>query len=1235
MSYYYISSGVSSGSLTLSGDSAHVYAGGGVTAAALENGGRLYLYSGGRVGEISVSSGGSGFVSGNVSKGRVSSGGRLIIYSGGILSSGVVSSGGHLYFNTTSLRKNTVKNGGTLVICGACSALDSITVSGVIRLTALHSGTLDMNGKTITLSLSNASKAYMIDKLDSITEAKYTVSAASTLQSGTYVLAKNAASFSGNITIKSGTLNGKLGLDGKLTLGSSVYDLNLTDNNLELVVTNKSGTVSAVAEYTPGTWSTDWAQASAYAKANDKLILAAYGDPSMCPYAGYMHSQLFASAEFKKFAEENLVLLLDTAVPGKSYSGSPAVYLVKNDGSSVASKNGFGSSGYVEKYMSWLKVYTGKFSGIIKEHGSSMINCSSVLKNEVIKSEDLLYVGSGGRVESLSVYGSQYYRLSGSVIVCGGEVGSACISSGGHLDVNGGKVNDARIFSSGIFYVHGGTVSRVQQSSGYVGISSGKVNDARISSGSFNVYGGTVSQAQLSGGYVGISGGKVNDARISSGSFYVYGGTVSQAQLSGGYCSINGGVISSLNIDSGTVYVYSGGRAADLQVGSSGRIYVYSGGKIGNVVTASGGSVRVLSGGMVDFDISGKADHEFGTVDLKNISGTPEYNITISGNQAAGEYILAHSQKRISGEFLVSDRSGRELGSLSVNGEDHDFGNSSYELKYVSGNLVLNVTNYLPDLVIDSVKAGKSVFSSREAVTLTVNVANCGEITAGKSALYLYNGSTKIASASVSSLASGESKEYKFNIAAGKLKSGSVKLTVKADAGGKIAENDEKNNSKSLNVKVCDYDLQIKSAKVTTSVLNRMAAGKVNVTVYNAGNGTAGKSKVYLYDEKGTKLGGVNIAALGAKKSKTYSITIKQQSVSLGAHTLKLKVDPANAVKEVKESNNEFKLPVKVVSYNLKIKKVTANKSAFTTAEKIKFTFNIYNAGSGSAGKNRLYVYDSKGTKLGGFLIDELGAKKSKTYSFTLKSGLLTAGTHNLSFKIDPFNEVRESIEKDNTAEMSLKITRAVSDLQLKNVKLSTPSVAAGKTVKLTFQVYNAGNTAAGKSRLYVYDEKGNKLRGIFIEGLGAKKSGTYSCSVKSGTLKAGSHKLTLKIDALNEIKESKENNNSAVVELKVLAAGKADAPAGWRIIDSRDLTGDGLTDLLVNDGSSLAGWNEKSAANELSVVSELLGDKWQFGGIGDWNGDGRNELLFRGCAGSVLPETDDDRRIIAAGKLA
>ena len=705
--------------------------------------------------------------------------------------------------------------------------------------------------------------------------------------------------------------------------------------------------------------------------------------------------------------------------------------------------------------------------------------------------------------------------------------------------------------------------------------------------------------------------------------------------MSGGYCSINGGVISSLNIDSGTVYVYSGGRAADLQVGSSGRIYVYSGGKIGNVVTASGGSVRVLSGGMVDFDISGKADHEFGTVDLKNISGTPEYNITISGNQAAGEYILAHSQKRISGEFLVSDRSGRELGSLSVNGEDHDFGNSSYELKYVSGNLVLNVTNYLPDLVIDSVKAGKSVFSSREAVTLTVNVANCGEITAGKSALYLYNGSTKIASASVSSLASGESKEYKFNIAAGKLKSGSVKLTVKADAGGKIAENDEKNNSKSLNVKVCDYDLQIKSAKVTTSVLNRMAAGKVNVTVYNAGNGTAGKSKVYLYDEKGTKLGGVNIAALGAKKSKTYSITIKQQSVSLGAHTLKLKVDPANAVKEVKESNNEFKLPVKVVSYNLKIKKVTANKSAFTTAEKIKFTFNIYNAGSGSAGKNRLYVYDSKGTKLGGFLIDELGAKKSKTYSFTLKSGLLTAGTHNLSFKIDPFNEVRESIEKDNTAEMSLKITRAVSDLQLKNVKLSTPSVAAGKTVKLTFQVYNAGNTAAGKSRLYVYDEKGNKLRGIFIEGLGAKKSGTYSCSVKSGTLKAGSHKLTLKIDALNEIKESKENNNSAVVELKVLAAGKADAPAGWRIIDSRDLTGDGLTDLLVNDGSSLAGWNEKSAANELSVVSELLGDKWQFGGIGDWNGDGRNELLFRGCAGSVLPETDDDRRIIAAGKLA
>ena len=224
--------------------------------------------------------------------------------------------------------------------------------------------------------------------------------------------------------------------------------------------------------------------------------------------------------------------------------------------------------------------------------------------------------------------------------------------------------------------------------------------------------------------------------------------------------------------------------------------------------------------------------------------------------------------------------------------------------------------------------------------------------------------------------------------------------------------------------------------------------------------------------------------------------------------------------------------------------------SSTTTAKSVKIKFNVINAGSGGA-KQGSYVHINDGSKkLGSVYVGPISAGGSKAKTFTIAKGRLSVGTHTIKLVADATNVLKESNE-NNTVSKKLKVIRALPNLAIRNLSMVSSTTTA-KSVKIKFNVLNAGNLGASRGTyVYVYDGS-KKLGSVYVGPISAGGSKAKSFTIAKGKLENGTHTIKLVADATKVLKESNENNT---VSKKLLVADNRDLQISLSSSNSTSMT--------------------------------------------------------------------------------
>ncbi|MBR4673488.1 MAG: hypothetical protein IKP00_03405, partial [Victivallales bacterium] len=357
---------------------------------------------------------------------------------------------------------------------------------------------------------------------------------------------------------------------------------------------------------------------------------------------------------------------------------------------------------------------------------------------------DTMDVHNGGMAASPQIYnggvmnvydgglvGLGAVALNGVVNVYNnGGVGGMVAGSGGVINVyNNGTVGSSVLIEAGVMNVYDGgvaskmTVSRSSDDKGVGGVMSvyngGVASDTTVTSGGrMWCYGGGVASTTTvnSGGsmmclYDGCvasnttvnsggtmwcyDGGVASTTTVNSGFFHVYCLANSTTVNSGGkmWC-YGGGVASNTTVNNGIFEV--GGVANNTTVNNGGLVELYLGGThSGSLLIAEGGVVSAYSDATIDFTVAEQKNRNIPLVNHYDYihfdEGSPSFTITVTGGEEYGRYALAGFASAFNSTVTVKTTTGKQMGSLTVNGDAFDYDAKTYSLAKDGYTLVLDI----------------------------------------------------------------------------------------------------------------------------------------------------------------------------------------------------------------------------------------------------------------------------------------------------------------------------------------------------------------------------------------------------------------------------------------------------------------------------------------------------------------------------------------------------------------
>jgi hypothetical protein len=241
-------------------------------------------------------------------------------------------------------------------------------------------------------------------------------------------------------------------------------------------------------------------------------------------------------------------------------------------------------------------------------------------------------------------------------------------------------------------------------------------------------------------------------------------------------------------------------------------------------------------------------------------------------------------------------------------------------------------------------------------------------------------------------------------------------------------------------------DLTIISADYSPKPASVQQQVNINAQIANIGNWTSPIANVTLYIN-GNAVQTAQIS--GLNPNETTTVTLAWTPNATGSYTTTVVVDPENAIDEINENNNSYSLTVEVI----RIADLTISIGAplvGVTGKEIAFNITVTNIGSATAYNFNVLVYlDS--AKIDEKRITSLDPNRQITFSYSFTPHEVR--TYTLSAVVDSENNVIESREDNNVANVSIKILGYA-------VPTPTPPKPEGKSIKeifedLTLKTYN------------------------------------------------------------------------------------------------------------------------------------------------------------------------------------
>ena len=417
--------------------------------------------------------------------------------------------------------------------------------------------------------------------------------------------------------------------------------------------------------------------------------------------------------------------------------GGTADNTTVNAGGRMYVQNG-GTAQQLKENGGWVEIYDGaiatfvsnSFSGTVLQNWHSATVHSGTTATDVAVNANGWFLVNGGVASQANVNADGLLTVKD-----GGSAGGAKVKAGGQIHIYDGTAGNTTVSSGGEMYIYAdGTADKTTvNAGGRMIVSEGGVAKATTVNTDASVHvstgGKTNGFTVNSGGYLGVfAGGSATGIVENGGYVYVDDG----AQVTFAPNSFSGLVLNKKDatVHSGTtatdvtvsgkggmLVVFSGGLTNDVTVGPEGVLWINKDGLTNGLTVKSGGELIAGAGGKLtgrmtfehgatvapgakaylNFDLAQTAPGETALVnDLSFIPDTFTFTLTVNGTQENGLYNLAGGAAGFDQTLHVIAPSGKELGTLTVDGGTKTIGGEKYTLIRDEDELSLLVGDPLP-----------------------------------------------------------------------------------------------------------------------------------------------------------------------------------------------------------------------------------------------------------------------------------------------------------------------------------------------------------------------------------------------------------------------------------------------------------------------------------------------------------------------------------------------------------